>query len=93
MFGFKDMLTLMDSREEDTIVPAAFITGMDIVDKPYYFRDRTAIQRNLSGKDSILDPENGRYYSSGQSVIDSTYPDQHDIRYHSLVGPYKMPVN
>jgi len=83
-------ITVLDISKRDTFKSSAFITGINIMDRPVYFVAGTGF--NVLGTDSLWGPHNARYLK-GEIPLNTGYAFNSGLRWDKVAGPYNMPVN
>jgi signal transduction histidine kinase/ligand-binding sensor domain-containing protein len=92
-FGIADVLTIMEEPQNDSLVPPAFITGLDVMGQPQNFVTRKSIQSALLPTDTIWNSEKDTFYVSDTFPPDTGYLQKNKISWDSISGAYNMPVN
>jgi signal transduction histidine kinase/ligand-binding sensor domain-containing protein len=76
----------------DSVVPKAYITGINIMDQHPDFLDLKQINSQLSVGDTIWNSERTRYSIKDKFPIDSSYLAQNNISWDSLSPAFHMPI-
>ncbi len=92
-FGIADVLTIMEEPKNDSLVPPAFITGLDVMGQPQNFATNKSIQSYLLPTDTIWDAKNDTFYLKTNLPPDTGYLQKNNISWDSTAGPYNLPVN
>jgi len=87
-----ESLVIMDQIKEDTTAYPAYITALNILDKPQVFTDLQKIKEKTSSIDTLWARGKNTFYLVNKTAKDSMYLSHNDIQWESVQGPYDMPV-
>jgi signal transduction histidine kinase/ligand-binding sensor domain-containing protein len=92
-WGFKNnSLSSMMAAEKDSVIPATYIIGMNVMDKPQYFPDKRSM-KNYSETDTIWSINRDTFYVNNHFPRDTSYLKKNRITWSDVTAPYNMPVN
>jgi streptogramin lyase len=89
----EQILTIINEIKADTLTTPAYITGINILDKPQFFSNRSVTEKLLTAIDTLWKTEKDSFYANKQLPVDSGYLQKNKITWDSVQGPYLMPVN
>jgi signal transduction histidine kinase/ligand-binding sensor domain-containing protein len=88
-FGVEsEVLLVMDEPKADSVVPPAYITGMDIMEKPQLFNRPV-----LEPADTIWNTARDSFFTGDKFPVKPDYAAIHHIQWDSISGPFNMPVD
>ena len=68
-----DGILIMDEPKKDTIIPPAYITGIDIMEQPQLFANKQLFQNNSGTTDTIWSMNKDTFYVNGKMPADTGY--------------------
>ena len=83
-FGISDVLTIMHEPQDDSMVQAPQISGIDLMGKPQYFVNRKWMQSTLKNIDTIWTIKMDSFYLAQNLPPDSGYLQEKSITWDSL---------
>jgi len=87
-----ESLVIMDELKGHTTAYPAYITSLNILDKPQVFSDREKIEEGISSIDTLWARGKNVFYIVDKAAKDSSYLSINDVQWESVQGPYDMPV-
>ncbi|HYM95307.1 MAG TPA: adenylate/guanylate cyclase domain-containing protein, partial [Chitinophagaceae bacterium] len=88
-----DGILIMDEPKKDTIIPPAYITGIDIMEQPQIFANKQLFQSKSGATDTIWSMNKDTYYVNGNMPSDTGFLKTSHITWDSITGPWNLPVN
>jgi signal transduction histidine kinase/ligand-binding sensor domain-containing protein len=85
-----DGIIIMDDQKKDTIIPPAYITGIDIMEQLRPFANKQLFHNN---PDTVWSMTMDTFYVNGTMPVDTGYLKTNHISWDSVTGPWNMPVN
>ncbi len=79
----------MDEPKKDTIIPPAYITGIDIMEQPRPFANKQLFQNN---PDTVWSMTMDTFYVNGTMPLDTGYLKTNHISWDSVTGPWALPI-
>ncbi len=88
-----DGILIMDEQGNDTMVPPAYITGIDIMEQTQYFSNRKLLPFKPGIPDTIWSMNRDTFYVKGKLPEDTGYMKSNHISWDSTAGQMNIPVN